>query len=142
MYISIDVGGTNMRVALVDLDGKEEITNVKSKAVPQDFNTGIQELMECISEISAGQEIKGIGACFPGILDKDDMITTSNNLPNWAQKPIKQILQKRFQVPVKFIHDVQAAAIGEALFGAARQHDQFDFFIWGDRVLCCGRQKI
>jgi predicted NBD/HSP70 family sugar kinase len=134
MYISIDVGGTNMRVALMDLDGDERIVKLESHPVPQDYEVGIQEMINVISDVSAGQEIQGIGACFPGIIDENEMVTTANNLPQWSQKPIKQKLQARFKVPVKLVHDVQGAAIGEALYGAARGHDRFVYFIWGTGV--------
>jgi glucokinase len=134
MYIAIDVGGTNMRVALVDLEGGERILKVESHAVPQDYQVGIQEMITTISQVAAGQKIDGIGACFPGIIDENDMVTTANNLPQWAGKPIKPTLQERFNVPVKLIHDVQGAAIGEALYGAARNRDRFVFFIWGTGV--------
>jgi len=36
MYIAIDVGGTNMRVALMDLEGGERIVKLESHPVPQD----------------------------------------------------------------------------------------------------------
>ena len=131
MYISIDVGGTNIRIALVDLSGKESIVRLESHRVPQDYSTGIEELSGHIAALSEGQDIQGIGACFPGIIDENDMVTTANNLPDWAMKPIKETLQERFNVPVKLVHDVQGAAIGEALFGAAIGRDRFVYFIWG-----------
>ena len=90
MYIAIDVGGTNMRVALVDLNGEEKIIKIESKPVPQDYSIGIEELVNCIGDISQGQTVEGIGACFPGIIDENDMITTANNLSDWAQKPVKK----------------------------------------------------
>ena len=142
MYIAIDVGGSNMRIALVDLAGGERIIRLESRPVPQDFSAGFREMIDCIADISAGQTIEGIGACFPGIIDKNDMITTANNLPDWAQKPIKGPLQERFGVPVKLVHDVQAPALGEALFGAARGRDRFVFFIWGTGVGAGDIKKI
>lgn len=142
MYIAVDVGGTNMRVALIDLDGGEKIVKVESHPVSQDFSIGITELMDCIADISAGVKIEGIGACFPGIIDKNDRITTANNLPDWAQKPVKEPLQERFKVQVKLVHDVQAPALGEAMFGAARGRDRFVFIIWGTGVGAGDIKKI
>jgi predicted NBD/HSP70 family sugar kinase len=142
MYISIDVGGTNMRVALVDLEGEARIVKLESHPVDQDYAVGIEELIRHIEALSQGQDIQGIGACFPGIIDKDDMVTTANNLPDWAMKPIKGTLRERFGVPVKLVHDVQGAAIGEALFGAARQSDRFVYFIWGTGIGAGDIKKI
>lgn len=142
MYIAIDVGGTNMRIALVDFSGKEKILNIEAKPVSQDFAVGIEEMIDYIEKVSKGQSFEGIGACFPGIIDENDMIVTANNLPDWANKPIKETLQERFRVPVKLVHDAQAPAIGEALFGAARKSSRFVYFIWGTGVGASDVKKI
>lgn len=142
MYISIDVGGTNMRVALVDLEGEARIVRLESHPVPQDYKVGIEKLCGRIADLSAGQKIEGIGACFPGIINKDDMVTTANNLPDWTMKPIKQFLKERFGVPVKLLHDAQGAALGEAIFGAARHTDRFVYFIWGTGIGAADIKKI
>jgi len=142
MYISIDVGGTNMRVALVDLDGEARIVKLESHPVPQDYQAGIEKLCGHIADLSKGQKIEGIGACFPGIIDKDNMVTTANNLPDWTMKPIREFLQDRFGLPVKLLHDAQGAALGEAIFGAARHTDRFVYFIWGTGIGAADIKKI
>jgi len=134
MFISIDIGGTHMRIALVDLSGKAQIVRVETHIVPQNYEQGIEDLINHIDTVSEGETIDGIGACFPGIIDENQMVTTANNLPDWAMKPIKETLASRFGVPVKLVHDVQGAAIGEALFGAARGRDRFVYFIWGTGI--------
>ena len=70
------------------------------------------------------------------------MVTTANNLPDWTMKPIKQFLQDRFGVPVKLLHDAQGAALGEAIFGAARHTDRFVYFIWGTGIGAADIKKI
>jgi predicted NBD/HSP70 family sugar kinase len=142
VYISIDVGGTNMRAALVDLDDGARILNLESHPVPQNYSRGVEELSRLIQNLSTGQNIQGIGACFPGIIDKNGMITTANNLPDWGMKPIEDTLHDRFGVPVKLVHDVQGAAIGEALFGAAKNSGRFIFFIWGTGIGAADIKKI
>jgi len=142
MVIAIDAGGTNMRIALVDVCGNARILKSAVQRIPQDYRTGIDKLIDQISAISAGVEIEGIGACFPGIIDENDMVTTANNLPDWAMKPIKETLQKKFGVPVKLVHDVQGAAIGEALYGAARGRDRFVYFVWGTGIGAGDIKKI
>ena len=142
MVIAIDVGGTNMRVALADVTGAADLVKVESYPVNQDYQAGIQELIGHVAALSEGREIEGIGACFPGIIDENDMITTANNLPDWAQKPIRPTLEGRFGVPVKLVHDAQAPAIGEALFGAARGTDRFVYFIWGTGIGAADVKRI
>ena len=99
MYIAIDVGGTNIRIALVDLSGKESIIKLESHRVPQDYSTGIEGLSEHIAALSKGKDIQGIGACFPGIIDENEMATIANNLPDWTMKPIIQKQLEMFPLP-------------------------------------------
>ena len=134
MYIAVDVGGTNMRIALVDLAGEGRVVSQSAHRVLQDYATGIEQMMACIQEMAHNQPVEGIGACFPGIIDADDRVTTANNLPDWAMKPIKPALEQRFGLPVKLLHDAQGAAIGEALYGAGRGSDRFLYFIWGTGI--------
>lgn len=134
MYIAVDVGGTNMRIALVDLAGEGRIVSQTAHRVDQDYSTGVEQMMGHIKEQAHGQPVEGIGACFPGIIDANDMVTTANNLPDWAMKPIKPTLEQRFGLPVKLLHDAQGAAIGEALYGAGRGSDRFVYFIWGTGI--------
>jgi len=134
MYIAVDVGGTNMRVALVDLAGEERIVRQTAQCVLQDYQAGMEQLIGLIADLARGQTIKGIGSCFPGIIGANDMVTTANNLPDWAMKPIKPTLETHFGWPVKLLHDAQGAAIGEALFGAGRSSERFVYFIWGTGI--------
>jgi len=142
MYIAVDVGGTNMRVALVDLEGEGHIVRLASHRVLQDYNEGIHKLIAHISELAQDQPVDGIAACFPGIIDENDMVTTANNLPDWAMKPIKSTLQKHFSLPVKLLHDAQGAAIGEALYGAGRGAERFVYFIWGTGIGAADVKRI
>jgi predicted NBD/HSP70 family sugar kinase len=141
MFISIDIGGTNMRAALVDLDGGGRIVRLESQPVVQDYAAGMEKLCGLIASLSEGQAIEGIGACFPGIIN-DGVINEANNLPDWAMKPIRQTLEQRFGVPVKLLHDAQGAALGEALYGAARQAERFVYFIWGTGIGAADARKI
>jgi predicted NBD/HSP70 family sugar kinase len=131
-----------MRVALVDLAGEARIMQAETHPVNQDFSAGFEALCGHIAALSAGQRIEGIGACFPGIIDKNNMVTTANNLPDWTMKPIKPRLEERFGVPVKLLHDAGGAALGEALFGAARHTDRFVYFIWGTGVGAADVKRI
>ena len=142
MYITVDIGGTNMRIALVDTSGEARLARLETQRILQDYETGIRQLIENIQMLSKGAAIEGIGACFPGIIDQNGMITTANNLPDWTMKPIRSTLEDRFGVPVRIVHDAQAPALGEALFGAARDINRFVYFIWGTGIGAADIKKI
>jgi glucokinase len=142
MYIAVDVGGTHMRVALVDLEEEGRIVRQSRHRVNQDYSAGIQELVGHIADLADQGTVEGIGACFPGIIDEHDRVTTANNLPGWAMQPIKPTLEGRFNLPVKLLHDAQGAAIGEALYGAGAGRDRFVYFIWGTGIGAADIKRI
>ena len=142
MVISVDVGGTNMRVALVDLSNGAEIVRTEVHRVPQDYEEGIMKLMDHIADLSFGYQLEGIGACFPGIIDENDMVMNPNNLPDWGMRPIRPTLEEKFKVPVRIVHDAQGAALGEAFFGAARHIGRFVYIIWGTGIGAADIKRI
>ena len=98
MYISIDVGGTNMRVALVDLAGEPRVLKLESHPVNQDYTIGIDELSRHIEVLSTGRDIQGIGACFPGIIDENDMQVIGDPAPDLTGEIFTELRFKRISL--------------------------------------------
>jgi glucokinase len=66
-------------------------------------------------------EIVGLGIGCPGAIDSENgVIDYSNNL-KWSDVPIKEILEKITGLKVKITNDANAAALGEAYFGAGKE---------------------
>lgn len=121
MYLLFDIGGTNIRVA-VSSDGKT-LSDVKSNLTPQNFNQGIQILKQIADELRGGQKIEAAAGGLPGPLDSNKTMTTNSaNLPDWNNKPLKEILQKEFNAPVFLENDAALAGLGEAIDGAGQGH--------------------
>ena len=66
MYISIDVGGTNMRVALVDLEGEARIVKLESHPVPQDYHDRHGKTLRPYRRSFGGPEDRGHRRLFSG----------------------------------------------------------------------------
>lgn len=120
-YVGIDLGGTNVRVALVDEKGNI-LHQIKSISFAQD---GPQKVMENIhallKQLGDFQEVAGMGVAVPGPVDKRNrMMTLDTNLPGFAGYPIADILEKRWHLPVYLDNDANAAGLAEALLGAGK----------------------
>jgi len=121
--IGIDVGGTNLRGALVTTDGK--IINRMKIASDADkgIDAVIDNLVRLIKSIGGGEKVSAVGFGIPGIIDfKAGIITQAPNICNVNNYPIRENLRARLgdAVPVIIENDANCAAVGEWWMGAGK----------------------
>jgi glucokinase len=142
-YIAVDVGGTQIRVAVFPQEGIEPLT--QKRILTQDKNENPENrLIELIAELWPAQEkVLGIGVAAPGPLNpKAGVIIKAPNIPSWTNLQLTDLIQKRFSVPVALGNDANLAALGEWKFGAGRGHDNLIYLTIstgiGGGVICDG----
>jgi glucokinase len=124
-YIGIDLGGTNIAAGIVD----ENYNIVKKGSTPTLASREAEEIikdmgalcMRLLNETGIDvSEIAHAGIASPGSIDpKEGIVVYSNNLP-FSQFPIVKLLKKYLPVENIYIeNDANAAALGEAMGGAA-----------------------
>lgn len=117
-YLGVDLGGTNIKAALVSENG--EI--VKEAAVPTNLPRTAQAVCDDIAalclQLSAGEQVAGIGVGCPGTVC-DGVVLYSNNL-DWHDFAMADYLQAKTGLPVCLGNDANVAALGEALAGCAK----------------------
>jgi glucokinase len=113
--IGIDIGGTNIRAALVGEDGTiREHVRVKSSSDPQ----AVQSLIEMLIGRLDVSDASAIGIGVPGRVDGRRVL--SGGYVNLASIPVAERTEQRFGLPVAIENDCSMALIAEAAFGAAR----------------------
>ncbi len=125
LVASIDLGGTQVRLALVR--GTEIFARIAmptgKNATPQDLLPRMDSALQALLQ-EAGcvwNEIGGIGISAPGPLDnRRGIICSPPNLPAWVDLPLRDLLQQKYQKPVYLENDANAAALGEYYFGAGQ----------------------
>jgi glucokinase len=137
--VSVDLGGTNLRIAAVDSNGKtlERITT--STEVGRGRDQVIDEMTASIQQIVAqqrgGGELAGIGIGVPGIIEmQTGMLRESPNLPGWHNYPVRDEIERRLQTTVVLENDANAAALGEKWLGAAAGLDDMCMLTLGTGV--------
>lgn len=122
--IGVDLGGTNLRAAAVDRDGK-----ILAKiSVDTNFEGGrdavIGDIVDSVNQLKreySTQRLAGVGIGVPGfILLKKGFITNSNNLPYLENYPVRDAIEKKLGTPIILENDANAAALGEKWMGAGR----------------------
>ncbi|MBU0894520.1 MAG: ROK family protein [Nanoarchaeota archaeon] len=117
--IAVDLGGTNLRVALVK--GKKILNYVKV-STPKTKNEILDSLVNSIKKVMT-KDVKAIGVGSPGPLKKG-VIINSPNLP-FKIFDLKEFLKKKFNKRVEVANDADVVALSEMTYGVKKKN----FFI-------------
>jgi glucokinase len=127
-YISVDVGGTQIRVAIF---GENSIVPLVQKKIPTqgDNQTPIERIIALLKELwPSDGEVNSIAIAAPGYLDPEKgIVLTAPNIPGWKNYPLASLLREHFDVPIYLGNDANLAALGEWKFGAGRGHHDILF---------------
>jgi glucokinase len=122
--VGIDVGGTNLRGALISSDGKI----LKRRSVPSEADKGmefvVKNLLRLIRDMVGNKEVAGIGIGIAGIIDqKKGVLTQAPNIANVRNYPIRKALIEQIGtgIPVFLENDANCAALGENWVGSGRE---------------------
>lgn len=124
MFIGVDLGGTNVRVAKIDETGN--VLQVVKDATEMNKGTEhvIQKIITLIESIDNYKECKGIGMGVPGPVDtKEGKMVLATNLPGFEGYPIAGRIEEHFGIPTYLDNDVNVAGMGEAVLGAGKGCD-------------------
>jgi glucokinase len=123
--IGIDIGGTNIKYALVTERGEILFESIrKTESDPVIFRV-LDNIKKSIHEVIdfAGKTnlpIAGIGVGAPGIIDRGLVTACLGNLPELEGMPLGQLLYDHFSLPVKVDNDASLMGLAELRFGAAK----------------------
>ena len=121
-YFGIDVGGTFVKGAIIDNDGKivvkDKIATESDKGEAHTLKN-IKTLCNALLGAANMQitDIAAMGMGVPGMIDsKAGAVVTSNNL-GWKNFDIAKKTKELIGIPVTIANDANAAALGEMKFG-------------------------
>lgn len=120
-YLGIDIGGTNIRAAILDeelnLIDKFKMENEVEKGPEYNLDKLILESKNRWSD----KNIVSIGAGCPGPLNiKKGIIIKAPNLKGWDNFNVKKYLEDKFKLPVDINNDANIAGYSEAIVGAGK----------------------
>lgn len=116
--IGVDLGGTNIKAALVDEQGKILKEKSVKTNLPRPAERVCDDIAALCNELAGGQQMAGIGVGCPGTVD-GGMVVYSNNL-DWKNFAMGDYLTAKTGLSVRIANDANAVALGEALAGCAR----------------------
>jgi len=119
MKIGVDLGGTNIRIGLIDNGSivEQKIALLKDK---DKLPNTLAQIAELIAPF-AKKNVTGIGIGVPSVVDVEKgIVFNATNIPSWEKVELRSILQERFELPVFVNNDVNCFVLGEHQFGVAR----------------------
>ena len=126
--IGVDLGGTNLRAAAIDAQGKMLDKIAGSTDLQAGRDVVIADMVQSIEAIRARlgeHNLRGVGIGLPGfILIDKGIILGSNNMPEFDNYPVRDEIEKRLGAKVILENDANAAALGEKWMGAGRDVDE------------------
>ena len=118
LYLGVDLGGTNIKAALVDAEGNILNESSVPTNLPRQAEAVCDDIAALCTALADGVRVHGIGVGCPGTVD-GGVVRYSNNL-NWHDFAMADYLQGKTGLPVRLANDANAAALGEALAGCAK----------------------
>lgn len=136
----VDIGGTNTVVGLVDQEGNVlGSDSVKTQSLPV-----LEEYVKTVSNMArellqkhnvALSNVVGMGIGAPNANYYTGNIEKAPNLP-WKQDkvPLAKMISDELGIPVTITNDANAAALGEKMYGAAKNINDFIMITLGTGV--------
>ena len=140
LFVGVDIGGTNVKVGLVDRDGSlvgVSQIDTRSESGPErviDRSFSLAEKL--LSEVGASwRRVEGVGVACAGLVRASTgVLATAPGLPDWEDVPLASILGAATDVEAYLDNDVNAFAYAESRVGVARGRSYGVFLALGAEV--------
>jgi glucokinase len=138
--IGLDIGGTKIAAGVVLWPSGEIL---RRTILPTKPTRGGEEVLSDTYDLARQLydwareeriEVAGLGAGVPELVDPQGNVTSSCTI-DWRDRPVQQKLSEI--APAQVESDVRAAAVGEAIFGAGREHRLFVYITVGTGISYC-----
>ena len=123
VYIGVDLGGTNIKGALVDVQGTVLCEESRPTGAENGAEVVCDRIAEVISSLREGLDdaaLGGIGLGCPGTVDDaSGHVLYANNL-GWEDFDLRAAIRQRTGISPRIGNDANVAALAEARMGCAK----------------------
>ena len=124
MWIGVDIGGTNIKIATVDERGRVVTRGVVETNAREGAARAFKRIHDAARYLAGRERIQGVGIGCAGLIDaKRGVLRVSPNLPAWRNAALGRIARSHFRVPVVLENDATSAAFGESFVRGERGRD-------------------
>ena len=141
-FVGVDLGGTNMKIGVVDDNAK----TLAYLVVPTEVEKGPVDATRRMADgilsaiLQAGlrhDDIMRVGLGSPGTMDiPAGKFIRPANFPGWENFPIRDTLSEFSKFPVSYDNDANVAAFGESWVGSGREYESMILLTLGTGIGC------
>ncbi len=131
--LAFDIGGTEIKYALCD----EKFNLTQNNSIPTNAHEGGVRIIERVIEIiKTFDNIDRVGISTAGQVNsiKGEIVYATDTIPGYTGVKIKETVEKETGIPTAVENDVNSAAVGEAIFGAAKGCSDFICLTYGTGI--------
>ncbi len=122
--LAVDLGGTNLRVAVVGTDGSLSHRQHAPTAAELGPDSVLERMAKLIQSVAADAGLPPdapVGIASPGPINpREGVVYFTPNLPGWRNVPLGPRIEQLTGRPTVTANDANCAGLGEVAFGAAR----------------------
>ncbi|MBW7886194.1 MAG: ROK family protein [Caldilineaceae bacterium] len=136
--MAVDIGGTNIRLALFHTPTSHEAIKTvpcRDLGIPVPVPAfGDLIAQEIATWRSQGTSVEGLGLGVAAVVDhRTGHVRVGENV-GWRDVPLQQLLATRCQIPVRVDVDASCGALAEARLGSGADHDHFLYVVIGTGI--------
>lgn len=119
--IGIDIGGTGIKAAIVDVENGELVSEKIKVGTPEGAKPAdvAQVIHDLVEQLDPNGSLP-IGACFPAVIINEVAMSAANVDKSWIGTNVGDLFEKTTGRKVHVVNDADAAGFAEVKFGAAQ----------------------
>ena len=122
MVLGVDLGGTNLKAAVVEADGRIVATSSEPSLVAEGPEAAVARMAALVAKMGEEHDFAAVGAAICAPIEKETgRIAKSASLPGWVDVPVRDLLEESMSMPVTLENDAASAILAEWWLGAGEQ---------------------
>ena len=135
-YVGIDFGGMSAKAGLFDKNSKMLAKDTVKTSKDDNYVTTVAKMAQLVKKLCEENDVpiksvRRIGLASPGVIDSKEGVVVRWGNYNWSDKPLARDMSEAVGAEVRVVNDANAAAYGEAIYGAAKAYKNSGIIIDG-----------
>lgn len=120
--LGVDIGGTGIKAAIVDVDSGELLSDRLKLPTPAggEPDAIVATVVALIDQLGGLDDGVPVGVCFPAIVRQGRTMSAANVSKKWIGLEAEKLFEKALGRDIHFVNDADAAGFAEVKYGAAK----------------------